>query len=728
MFNNLKFEPRGRHKPGHRRHHHHRRKKKHQHHLKSPSSETEPSSDCNNGRLHDVHVSDIPQIHEPNLNGSEEELCLSSQVHSDEATEVPSVTETTAQDDKVHELIMKSRQLIADQTTVVNEVPAITDICCSVASSSCLTDVCSSLPCKSPMTCDSLSTPSGINDVCCTVSSNYLPDVSESLTSKDNPVVPMEEEKPDSKVEKNISSSAGDLRVWCPSTMDLGVSEVIRKSQELLGEMYKSSDAEEKSGNDIDRVQDLISRSEQLLKSKETRELNVNQLEEKSFVNASDSVKDLISKSEQLLNSSKTSECLQPMNEQVVKHCGSEFAIEDTSYNYPPPFTDKSLDMTIQPPPVNHVVANNPNIHSSVNELAHNHTEPAKDTLQPMLSDPYNLKASDRRMQELLEQSHTLVNSLKTDQMLCMEPESGLEVEEQPGKIAREEKCEEFSAKKTNENFDKGLDGIDFNEMKLVLDQAKKLLETSNELSGKESFEVDNSENAMDIDENVEGNDSSTQVRSNITADIPRGENTTTDVVKDFSCEKQTTRVNCLAQSKNSTVSGDCKSTDSEKCRNGCKQVLVKERSYEALSETSDYNTNKNFTNSTVTSLINTDSLDLYVDKRLIADSNCKTDLTVSKNQVGVTDFKPGKNSPKHETAIRHNVDPYSNTVIEHINSDEVVDKLCGNTCRMESNTNRLNSKDSAGLQNFYAALKIKSIMRNRTRPRREKRHDTYPF
>ena len=848
-----------RHKLGHRKHHHHHRRKK-KFHLKSPSSETEPSLDSNNGgrlhehsfdsncRLPEVHVSgeNIPGNHV--FNNSVEERCLSPH----EVTPLKESTAVLAQDDRVNDLILRSRQLISDQTTVINEVPAITDICCTVTNSD-LTDVRGSI--QSPMTgiCGSLSTKAGVNCVCSTVSSNYgHTGVCEYVAPNEYPVVPMEIGEAKPKVDNNISSSVDDLSVLShhKSTADLGVAEVIRRSQDLLGEVCRSSTGEEKTlvaheidrvqdlitrseqllkskgvvqskdttehspgvpveKNESDHIQDLISRSEQLLQSKKIRELTSNQCkhsEEKILMNGSDSVKDFIPKSE--LKGNEITERLQPVNKQgIVKHCGPEFATEDKACNCPLTFMDKSIDLTTQPPPANHLLAKNSIIHSSV-----------KDNSPWVTScDHPHLKESGKRMREFLEESRTLVNSLKTDEML--EAESALIFEEKCGKIECEEQCEEFSLKKTNkkENFDKGLDGIDLNEMKSVLDQAKKLLEKSNKSSednAKESLEMDKSANAMDVDEIVEGNESGEgnltrmQVDQNI-------ENTTKDVLKDFSCfqnrvdfataileplatseqaamfevklipplEKQTTRSNCcLARSEGSAISSDstdisnlgglgkCMVEKNDQFHTGddYKQILVKKRSNDTLSETNDDNTPKHFKNNSVTlpdvntstavcdpvvdtphngmdaeqsgkhcseydskiprlNGFNTDSLDLNVDKRLIADSNCKTDVAVSKNQFHKNGYKPGKYSPKCEPATtRHHRDVYSNTVIGHFNSNEVVDQICGNTCRMENNT-RLNSKDSARLQSFYTTLKIQSIMRSR-RSHREKRYDTYPF
>ena len=788
MFSSSKLEKERHSKTVHRRHHHHRRKKKH--HLKSPSSEIEPSLELSNGRLPEVLVSeaDTSGNNVPKLN------ILVAEEHPPEVTKVS--LETVAiqtQDDKVHELIMRSRQLIADQNTVMNEVPAITDICSSVATNTCPTDVCSSLPCKSPMTCDSLSTKPSVNDSCSAVPSCYTP--------ANDPVVPMEieEEKRDSQSVQNISVSVANVRIPTLPVVNLGVAEVVRRSQELLGDVYKPSNpendpvkdlisrseqlirskevglvrnldlAEEKNvpTDEMDRVQDLIARSEQLLKSEEIRELNLGKCEE----NASDSVKDLISKSEQLLKSNESTQRLQPVGEQgVAKHCEPE----NKFYNYPPPFTEKFVDLTIQLPPLNHLATNSPIIPLKAKENASR----GNGFNQPMLYDPCHRRGSDKRLQELLNESESLVTSLKTDQLGGQELESALALEEQSGKISCEEKCQEFSPKKRDENFSKGLDGIDLNEMKQVLDQAKKLLEKSDELRTTESLGVDQPAGIMDVDVLVK--DTSTGVVPNATSGFQQ--NTPEDVVKSFShfqnqldvvtAESLTTneqavtcKINVIPSAMNQTTRLNCITSlkDSSGCRftNTHKKQLLKKRSHETVSETGGNNAHKNFKNSCVTppdvSLLtaasdavedirskeigveqsghhfehvntqprmnglNTDSLDLNIDKRLIAGSNCNADL---KNEGN---FKAGKNSPNNEMKTGRNTDPIS-SIIEHINSDEVVEKLCGNTCRMESSTNRLNSKDSAGLQNFYAALKIQSIIRSRRQPRREKRHDTYPF
>ena len=741
MFNSCKWEKETRHKSlGHRRHHHHRRKKKH--HVKSPSSEIEPSLDCSNGRVPEVRVSEANGMHVPTSNTAIE--------HSPDVVP-PEATVIQEQDDKVHELIMRSRQLIADQNTVTTEVPGITDICCSLTTNTFPTDVCSSLPCKSPMTCDSLST----NACCSAVSSNpAAPELPEVVL---NPVLPMEtEENHVSQIVEDISLSVGDLRILTPSTVDLGVAEVIRRSQELLGDVCKSSTAEDDpvkdviarseqllkpsedtaeqspcvseeknfAADEIDPVQELIARSEQLLKSEAMGKLDVAKCEERNSMHASDSVKELISKSEQLLTCSE--------NTQRAAHPVRKLGVvepRDNCYNHPPPFTERFEDLTIQSPPLNHLPANNFHIHSNAREDAS--WENTMNQSQPLLNDPQHRKASDTRLQELLEESRTLVSNLKTAQSPLVEPEPALALQEESGRIPCEEKWETFRAKRRSEkgNFHEGLNGIDLSEMKEVLDQAKKLLGKSDELCGKDSSEVDEPVDAMEVDMLVK--------------DVPtERQNITEDVVKDFSHfqnqldvvpaeslatneratvydvsltpapMQQTTRLNCLTSSKDSTtVSGGCRFTNTRK------QDLVKKRSHETVSETGSDNSHKNFKNSSVTPPdVNLLTAALHTDS---SDSKYKTDF---KNEV---DLKPGKNSSKHEMVARRNTDPY---VIEHISSDEVVNRLCGNTCRLESNTNRLNSKDSAGLQNFYAALKIQSIMRNKTRPRRDKRHDTYPF
>ena len=221
--------------------------------------------------------------------------------------------------------------------------------------------------------------------------------------------------------------------------------------------------------------------------------------------------------------------------------------------------------------------------------------------------------------------------------------------------------------------------------------------------------------------------------------------------------EMQTSRCKCLTRPRVCTECKDSERINQDQFRTSSefKHAVVKKRSSETLSERNEDNIHKHFKNSSVTLndvnlstavsdpllnkgncvmenrkqcyaddnvklRLNGISFDLNVDTRLIADSNFKAD---TKNQFD-KEYKPGKSSPKYETVSLQNRNGYSNGVIEHLNSDEIVDRLCGSTCR--KNTARLNPKDSARLQSFYATLKIKSIMRNRTRP--QKRHDTYPF
>ena len=742
MFSSTKWE-KERHKSGHRRHHHHRRKKKF--HVKSPSSETEPTLDSNGC----IPESDgEPKHHIPRLYSPEEDQCLSPRVeiHPPESTETVLTSETTtqAQDDKVQELIMRSRQLIADQTKVVNGVPAITDIC---------------------------------SDVQCSYSPNNC-----LLTSKEDPVVPMEisDEKPIEKSPHEFSSldDLSKLNHY-KSTVDLGVAEVIRRSQELLGDVYRSNASEEKGFvvDENDRVQELISRSEQLLKSKD------------ASVEQYDYSKNKRSETER--NFSKDSQkCLQTVNEQ------SEFPLKETSSSYPSPFTDKSLEPSTVP-------SLNPIIHSSVKNEVNTTFVNYTDTLQPIPSDPsslqsipkdpysplpsipsdpYHLKESNRRMHELLEESHSLLTGLKTDQVLCSE--TGCEKNAGGSCPENEEK---FELTKT-ENFRKDMDEIDLNEMKLVLDQAKKLLEESSEMSGDmmgEGKEMNTSACIMEIDHEkvVERNgekmevDETVDMNSDVNIqdvlkDIPSFQNQH-DFVEVLSepspisqqaavfeivkvklispLEKQTMRVNSLTPS--AAPFTQCKDNESMRLHeveqdagDSDKDFLVKKRSSEF---SSDDPTHKHFKNSSVTTAdnsstivsnpavnnlkqkigkeeikkhcfengseipngFNANSLDLNVDKRLIEDF--KYSLGSPVNGIDF-DFKSEK--PKYEPASLENRDLYSNT-------NEVVDKLCGNKCRIQNNT-----KNSARLQNFYAALKIKSIMRNRSRPHREKRHDTYPF
>ena len=213
--------------------------------------------------------------------------------------------------------------------------------------------------------------------------------------------------------------------------------------------------------------------------------------------------------------------------------------------------------------------------------------------------------------------------------------------------------------------------------------------------------------------------------------------------------EMQTSRYKCLTRPRVSTECKDSERINQDQFRTSSefKHTLVKKRSSETLSETNEDNIHKHFKNSIVTlndvnlstavsdpllnkgncvmenskqcyaddnvkPRLNGISFDLNVDTKLIADSNFKA---ITKNQVG-KEYKPGKSSPKYETASLQNRNAYSNGVIEHLNSDEVVDRLCGSTCR--KNTARLYPKDSARLQNFYATLKIKSIQSRSQSPR----------
>ena len=808
MFGSSKYEKdRHSHKSGHRRHHHHRRKKKF--HMKSPSLEVEPSSFDSNGCIPEVDGHTF-RNHVPRLNSSEEEACLSPKVetHTHECTQlIPPVQSlvssaaTQSQDDKVQELIMRSRQLIADQTTVMNGVPAITDICSTVTSSSVLTDVCGSVPSKSPMTGDS-------DSLCSIVSSDYSPfDACGTVPLKVH-FMETEDEKPSAKIDSKLSSSLGDLSRMSHHMpcVDLGVAEVIRRSQELLGEVYRPNTLEDKRLPVREIDEGLVKGSEHLIESKEMREEVVNSaedgpkssnpLEDKISLTTpgTDSVTDLISRSRELLRPNQSTEQRDSQRNVGVnlEHCRPAPILNEKSSNYPPPFTEKPLDQpSVLPPHVSPVLG--ARIHSgNTHSMTSN---PITD-----ISDMYHL------------------NSLTTDRVMCSGSKPDMKHEEQSEMIScRGKDQEEFGIKKThkNENFDQGLNGIDLNEIKFVLSQAKKLLEKSSELrEGAEQIDMNIDENvkgtegnytSMDIDEtNRRGDVTGASIDSwkdNVLGDgkesvAPESFNEVYKVVlKDISSfqnqidlvtpvsesadirqptavfeiakvrlspplEMQTSRYKCLTRFR---VSSECKDSErnsqfNDELRTSTEyrhDALVKKRSSETMSERNEDSTHKHFKNSILTLYgvnlpaavsdpmlnkancavgngkycyrdddikprLNGTSFDLNIGTRLIADTNCEAD---TKNQLG-KDYKSGKSSPKYESASLQNPDGYSNGVIEHLDSDDVVERLCGSTCR--NNAVLLNSKDSARLQSFYATLKIKSIMRNRTRP--QKRHDTYPF
>lgn len=871
MFSSSKWE-KERHKSGHRRHHHHRRKKKF--HLRNPSLEIEPSADPV-GLLHEhtsschspevqVFEGSTPEHHLLRLSSPEEERCVSSEkAGSVEAFAL--VTDSAAiksQDDKVHELILRSRQLIADKNAALNDVPAITDICNTVTCTP-LTDVHISGSLKSSK--NGLCAPviSGINQVCKTVSSDYShTDVGQFTISKKQAELSVER-KPDVW----IPASASNFNVLHHRAVDLGVAEVIRKSQELLGDVYRPNGAadnnlvvEEKSSiaDETVRVQDLIARSEQLLQSQKSQGATINQNSE-NFV-SSESVKDLILKSEQLLQSQEIKdmdsnqstvrfanqnvsikgstlkyeqplkseevndvndqfdevssevtdddnamkdfiaesqqliqseqrkECLQPVNESRIIHSGAT----EKTYHYPPPYTDICLNLTTQPILVDHTVAINPTIYSVPLET---------NILKAKHNDLYHLKQTDARMQKLLEQSHSLVERLKTEQRPHSN-EKSTNFEELYGIIPSVETGQK-------ENFDKDLNGVDLVEMKPLLDQTNKLLKQSKEVSldsVEESLRVGKSENTMgdksikdnrqglikkEVDGNVKDFEGNEEFRSCIRPDSQQSDGTVEDV-KDFSfiwthvdffsaeselvsaneqatvCEvkvipppeKPATHFSSLERWQDLTVSSDVNNSgglgthennNHFHTRNDYNAISMDEEvSNGTVSE--NHNDNTSVENNRVISpdvnpstrihapiihaphsadqnskryseletgetqvyRINTVSL-LSTDNRLIDDS----EICVSENDV-----IPEKYSPKFECDTQRNA--YSNTVIENLNPDQVVDKLCYNTCLLDSNTR--NSKYSARLDNFYATLKIKSIMRSRKRPQREKRHDTYPF
>lgn len=175
-------------------------------------------------------------------------------------------------------------------------------------------------------------------------------------------------------ISKEFNREAGQAREQqlAVNNFDYSSSEKGADSKFRKDESYCAADAS---------VADLIRRSRELLGEGDS---SASSEEEKVVVeDKKDPVKDLISKSEQLLSS-------------LQAEIGGETQGQ----------SDKSADHIVFGHTVEHP---RESLQSPVTESS------AVSTLQPLLSDPYHLRESNRRMQELFQESHTLLSNLRTD-------------------------------------------------------------------------------------------------------------------------------------------------------------------------------------------------------------------------------------------------------------------------------------------------------------------------
>lgn len=385
-FSSLKWENE-RHKFGHRRHHSHHRKKsggeessRSRKRKISPGNKTHKSPNSER----EIHSCSVPEGQEPgslspNLSSSNESRLSPGKLSIGESDSTvlgakPGADEEF-QDDKVKELISESSQLIADHF----------------------------------LDKSALSNELDVNARRSLGQSSLVPDSGHSSSEEDK-LSGLGDSKDD--VEYSVTDSTT-------------VADVIRRSREILGEISSSVDVAKENTLFNGGPNELISESNQFIaehfpdKSTLLNELDANK-----------------SETIEQPNSLLTVGCLQNEEE---RHCGLGDSKNDVEYfsmtevirrsrellGEPSSSVDVDEEKTLQSEQL--LCSGGENIGQETTDkqeqITVNHTQPppqqqqpesATDyTLEPMLSDPFHLRESNRRMQELFQESHTLLSKLR---------------------------------------------------------------------------------------------------------------------------------------------------------------------------------------------------------------------------------------------------------------------------------------------------------------------------